>query len=92
MTRPSFETRRFRLLMAFGLLLGMPGLASCADAGAIEEWPVFERRVRDGEIGPTEGRAEIARWAGVLEAAYPAEGFDRLLRPDQYESDLCLSC
>ena len=63
--------------MAFGLLLGMPGLASCADAGAIEEWPVFERRVRDGEIGPTEGRAEIARWAGVLEAAYPAEGFDR---------------
>ena len=53
----------------------MPGLAGWADAGAIEERPLFERRVRDGGMGPAAGRAAIARRAEILETSIPTEGF-----------------
>ena len=42
-----------------------------------DSWQQFERRVRDGEIGWTEGRARIAHWAEVLEQRYTSERFDR---------------
>jgi murein DD-endopeptidase MepM/ murein hydrolase activator NlpD len=63
--------------MVLGLIFMLAGPACCDAADAIDAWPLFERRVRDGEIGLAEGRAEIARWAWVLEAGFPADDFGR---------------
>lgn len=50
-------------------------------AGSEEgEWQQFERRARDGAVTVKEGRKEIARWAGILERAYPPEQFSRNVR------------
>lgn len=40
-------------------------------------WQQFERRVRDGEIGASEARAQIAYWAAALEQRYSPGEFDR---------------
>jgi murein DD-endopeptidase MepM/ murein hydrolase activator NlpD len=42
-----------------------------------DRWQQFERRVRDGEIGWADGRAQIAHWAESLERSYPSREFDR---------------
>lgn len=42
-------------------------------------WQAFERAVRDGRLGRTEGMEAIGRWAVLLAQAYPAEAFDRRL-------------
>lgn len=39
-------------------------------------WQQFERRVRDGDIGLSEGRALVAHWAEALKQCYAPEGFD----------------
>jgi len=40
-------------------------------------WQQFERRVRDGEIGASEARAQIAYWTAALEQRYSTGEFDR---------------
>jgi murein DD-endopeptidase MepM/ murein hydrolase activator NlpD len=63
--------------MVVCFILWMPRHSIAAESGDIDAWQLFERRVRDGEIGVTAGRAGIARWAEILEQTYPPEGFDR---------------
>jgi murein DD-endopeptidase MepM/ murein hydrolase activator NlpD len=40
-------------------------------------WESFERRVRDGRIGRSEGEAAVSAWAKRLRAQYPEDGFER---------------
>lgn len=65
------------LLAALGFFLIAPSGGLADDALNRDRWQQFERRVRDGEIGWTEGRAHIAHWAEVLVQRYASERFDR---------------
>ena len=64
--------------------LAVLGLFRIAQSGVLaddalnrDSWQQFERRVRDGEIGLTEGRTQIVHWAEVLEQRYVSEKLDR---------------
>lgn len=75
MNRRARSQRYRRQTMTFFLLLAIPCLLLAADADESADWLQFERRVRDGEISPAEGLAEVARWAEILERRYPRSGF-----------------
>ncbi|MCU0593312.1 MAG: hypothetical protein MUC57_17815, partial [Desulfobacterales bacterium] len=64
-------------LAVLGLFLIAQNGGLADDALNSDRWQQFERRVRDGEIGLTEGRTQIVNWAEILEQRYVSERFDR---------------
>ena len=62
-------------MLGLFLIFQSGGLAD--DALNSDSWQQFERRVRNGGIGWTEGRSRIAHWAEVLDQRYVSERFDR---------------
>jgi len=64
-------------LAVLGLFLICQSGGLADDALNSDSWQQFERRVRDGEIGWTEGRTQIVHWAEALEQRYVSERLDR---------------
>jgi murein DD-endopeptidase MepM/ murein hydrolase activator NlpD len=77
LNRNPWNRRVLGSLAVLSLFLVIPSGGLADDALDSGSWQQFERRVRDGEIGWTEGRTQIVRWAEVLEQRYVSERLDR---------------
>jgi murein DD-endopeptidase MepM/ murein hydrolase activator NlpD len=77
LTRYFWNQHLMRRLALLGLFLITPSGSLADDTHTSDSWQRFERRVRDGEIGLEEGRAEVASWSEILERSYPSREFER---------------